>query len=254
MAQLRPEISIVIPAYNEEQRLGSTLARVAAFCGERFGRWEVIVVDDGSTDGTIQVAEQAAGSWAQVRLLPNARHRGKGYAVRRGVLAAGGEAVLLSDADLSTPIEELPKLQDRLVDGADIAIGSRNMPESEIGTQQPLYRRAMGVVYWWLRMLILPTMRGFGDTQCGFKLFQSAAAQRVFGLQTVEGFGFDPEVLHAAVRAGLRVDQVPIRWLDDRRSKVNPVRDSLVMLADLWRVRLHDRRGAYETTPGASGT
>ncbi len=239
------DITVVVPAYNEERRLGRTLERIATFCRGRSQRWQVIVVDDGSTDATAEVVRRAAASSPEIQLLANECNHGKGYAVKRGALAAEGEVILFSDADLSTPIEEYAKLSACLADGADIAIGSRNVPESEIGIKQPLHRRVMGVVYWWLRMLILPTMRAFGDTQCGFKAFRREAAQRLFALQTVEGFGFDPEILHLAVRAGLRVDQVPIKWLDDRRSKVRPLRDGITMFRDLWRVRANERKGLY---------
>jgi len=238
------QLSIVIPAYNEGHRVGATLDAVAAFLAERGIAGEVVVVDDGSDDDTAEVVARYAESHPQVRLLRNERNRGKGYSVRKGVLASRGSVVLFCDADGSAPIGEAPKLLALLEAGdADVVVGSRALPGSDLVRPQPWPRRLMG---WVFRNLVrLVVMRGFRDTQCGFKAFRREVAQEVFPRQTLDGFAFDVEILFVARRLGYRVIEVPVRWLDSGDTRVRPARDSLRMLLDLFRIRLRALRGGY---------
>ena len=250
MTSATPQLSVVIPAYNESRRIGPTLDATLAFLGQAGLDGEVIVVDDGSADDTAALVTRYAESHPCVRLLQNGSNRGKGYSVRHGALDARGEVVLFSDADGSTPLSETPKLLAALeAEGADVAIGSRELPGSDLAVPQPRHRRAMGWVFRNLVRLIV--VRGFRDTQCGFKAFRREAAQRVFRLQTLDGFAFDVEVLFIARRLGYRVVEVPVRWLDSPESRVRVARDSSRMFLDLLRIRLRAMRGAYRQVQGA---
>jgi dolichyl-phosphate beta-glucosyltransferase len=230
-----PALSIVIPAYNEEARLGPTLDRINAWLRTRPHAVEVIVSDDGSRDRTREVAE--AGGARVVGHMPN---RGKGAAVRAGMLAATGDRVLMCDADLATPIEELDKLAAELDRGADVAIASRALDRTLIETRQHPMRELMGRTFNGIvRMLVLG---GIKDTQCGFKLFTRTAAQDLFGRATVDGFAFDVEVLWLA-RGRYRIAEVPVVWRHVEESKVSPGSDALRMFVDVVKLRLrHGRR------------
>jgi dolichyl-phosphate beta-glucosyltransferase len=236
----RPFLSIIIPAYNEERRLASTLAAMRAYL-ERFPRsWELLVVDDGSRDRTIEVAE--ANFWdARCRVLRNPRNLGKGGTIRHGMLKARGRFRLFADADNSTPIEQADLLIEHMREArAAVAIGSRALPDSDLAVRQPLYRELMGRTFNLLVQLIAP-LPGIRDTQCGFKVFTARAAETVFPLQTLDGFGFDVEILVLARRRRLRIVEVPVRWIDNADSRVSPVRDSLRMFRELVTVRLRTR-------------
>ena len=239
-----PQLSVVVPAYNESGRIGATLDAIVAYLAAEGVDGEVVVVDDGSADGTADVVARYADAHPAVRLESYGGNRGKGYAVRHGVLASRGAEVLFCDADGSTPMSEAAKVLAPLRAGdADVAIGSRELPESDLARPQPSYRRLMGWVFRWLVRLIV--VRGFRDTQCGFKAFRREAAAAVFERQTLDGFAFDVELLFIARRLGYRVVEVPVRWLDSPDSRVRPGRDSLRMLLDLIRIRLRALRGAY---------
>ena len=229
-----PALSIVIPAYNEEARLGPTLDRITSWLRARPGTWEVIVADDGSRDRTRELA--AAGG---ARVVGYEHNRGKGAAVRTGMLAARGDRVLMCDADLATPIEELDKLAAELDRGADVAIASRAIDRSLIETRQHPLRELMGRTFNGIvRLLVLG---GIKDTQCGFKLFTRAAAHDLFGRATVDGFAFDVEILWLA-RGSYRIVEVPVVWRHVEESKVSPGTDALRMFADVVRLRLRHRR------------
>jgi dolichyl-phosphate beta-glucosyltransferase len=235
----RPPLSVVIPAYNEALRLPATLDRVHAHLAARGVAHEILVVDDGSSDATSEVA-RAAGDL--VRVLRHEPNRGKGYAVRRGMLAATGERRLMTDADLSTPIEELAKLEAEIDRGFDIAIGSRAVAGARIEVHQPAYREAMGRLFNLLvQALLLP---GLADTQCGFKLFTAAAAETSFAACRLDGFSFDVEALYVARRRGLRVAEVPIVWRNDAATRVG-LGGGGAAFADLLRIRLLALLGAY---------
>lgn len=236
-----PRYSVVIPAYNEAGRLPRTLEQISAFLRSGRRPHEILVVDDGSRDRTADVVRSFAAGHPEVRLLSQPRNLGKGAAIQAGVGAARGELVLFTDADLSTPIEELARLEQALENGAAVAIASRAVAGSRIEEHQPFYREWMGKSFNFLvRLLVLP---GIYDTQCGFKLFRRGAAQDLFPRLTILGFGFDVEVLYLARRQGLEIREVPVAWRNSRHSKVSPVRDAWRMLGDLFRVLWRHRKG-----------
>ena len=235
-------LSVVIPAYNEESRLPSTLARVSEYLASRHDPYEVIVVVNGSTDRTADVAKAAAERDPNLRLVLTPL-RGKGRAVKIGVGEALGERVLFCDADLSTPIEEAVGLADRLSDEFGVVIATREGSGSHrVG--EPYVRHLMGRGFNLLvRALAVP---GIQDTQCGFKAFTRAAAHDIFPRQTLPGFGFDVEILYIARKRGYRILEVPVTWVYRSSSRVEPVRDTFRMFTDLLRVRLNNLRGRYE--------
>lgn len=236
-------ISVVIPAYNEALRIPSTIRSVSVYLKDRFGESEIIVIDDGSTDGTASAVRGLAGGPCEIRLLKNEGNRGKGYSTRKGVLSSKGALVLMTDADLSTPVEELEKLVAPLREGFDAAIGSRGLKESEVEVRQPRLREGMGKAFNLLvRALVIG---GFKDTQCGFKLFRGDAAREVFSKSKIEGFGFDVEVLLIARLMGYRVKEVPVRWLNSPNSKVRLLRAPAGMFLELLKIRLNLLRGFY---------
>jgi len=237
-----PRLSVVIPAYNEAARLPKTLERLRAYLGARGFPYEIVVVDDGSSDETARQAKEAGGP--TVTVLRHQPNRGKGYAVRRGMLAAGGAFRLMTDADLSTPIEELGRLEASLADGHDVAIGSRAGAGANIEVHQPWYREAMGRLFNLLvRRLALP---GIHDTQCGFKLFTAAAAESAFGPALLDGFSFDVEALYIARRRGLRIAEVPVTWRNDEATRVGLVRGGIAFL-DVLRIRVNGWAGRYDS-------
>ena len=228
-------IAVVIPAYNEEHRLPPNLLRIHTHLEEQGYDAEILVVDDGSRDQTRSSVEACRARCPGVRLLSYDGNRGKGFAVRTGVLAANRQAVLFTDADLSTPISEVDRLWERLESGFDVVIASRRMGESQIEVRQPWYRRIVGQTFAVIVSLI--GVRGFRDTQCGFKLFRADASRRLFTPLKTHGFAFDVEVLMRARRLGLRVAEVPVRWINSSDSRVRPVRDSIRMLLEILRMR-----------------
>ena len=237
---MRRSISIIIPAYNEEKRLPSTLQQVREYLAR--SSWdfsELVVIDDGSRDQTIAVA-RAAG----VRLLQNPGNRGKGYSVRHGMLQAKGDWVLFTDADLSSPITELERLWSAAErEQARVAIGSRALDRSLIGVHQPAFRETMGRVFNFVMRLL--TGLPFRDTQCGFKLFEAAAARQIFGRQLLDGFGFDVEVLYIARRLGYKSIEVPVKWNDVAGTKVSMWRGMAAFL-DPLKVRWNGLAGKYK--------
>ena len=248
-------LSIVIPAYNEEKRIGRSLDDILRFLGTRPYRAEVIVVDDGSSDQTARSVSDRASSFREagneLRVLTNSPNRGKGYSVKRGLTEATGEIVLFTDADLSSPITEAPKLIDPIAAGrADVVFGSRALKRELIGVHQPRMREFGGTVFNFFMRTI--TGLNFKDTQCGFKSFRRELALPVFRLQSIDRFGFDPEVLYIAQKRGLRLLEVPVVWNHceggELQSKLNYVRDSLNMFADLIRIRLNDLVGRYKNS------
>lgn len=239
-----PLISIVIPAYNEEYRLPVTLERIERYLSNRSFQFEIVIVDDCSIDRTVEIAEQFCRSKQIGRVLRNSENRGKGFSVKRGMLEAKGDYILFSDADLSTPIEELEKLLHLLTEGScDIAIASRAHRDSDVRLYQPWYRWAMGNIFNALvRML---AVKGFKDTQCGFKCFKREAAMRIFSQQQLTGFAFDVEILYLAQKAGYVIREIPVTWTNSPESRVHIVVDSARMLFDLVLMRLNDWRGLY---------
>ena len=240
----RVYLSIVIPAYNEENRIGSTLRRILDYLNGQSYIAEVLVVIDGSQDRTIDVVRKFAETAPNLVVLNDGYNRGKGFAVRRGMLEARGEFLLFSDADLSTPIAEVERLLMQLMLGYDVAIASRALPDADIRVRQPWWRQFMGRTFnRFVQGLVLP---GICDSQCGFKCFSRAVAQQVFSRQRIDRFGFDVEVLWIVRKLGYRIVEVPVTWINDPLSKVHPIRDSFWMLVDLFRIWHRIRGGSYD--------
>jgi glycosyltransferase involved in cell wall biosynthesis len=260
MTDAPPFLSIVIPAYNEEKRLPGNLDRVMDYLKAQPYSAEVVVVDDGSADGTVAALRPYAEQFPQLGIIEN-DHRGKAYAVRTGMLAAQGDYVLFTDADLPTPLSELPKLLDLAKVGHDVVIGSREgLGARRVG--EPEYRHLMGRVFNFVVRMI--ALGHFQDTQCGFKLFTRDAAHDLFRRLRLYGedaklakggtlTGFDVEVLYLAVKFGYRVADVPVEWHYGESSKVHPIRESIRMFQDVVRVRLNDWRGKYRQPVAAKG-
>jgi dolichyl-phosphate beta-glucosyltransferase len=242
----RTYLSIVIPSYNEEQRLGETLDAILKFIGQRHLEAEILVVDDGSADGTVRVAEGFLRG-RRGRVVQNRRNRGKGYSVRHGVLAAEGRWVLLTDADLSTPIEEY----DRLAAAArshdlDVVIGSRGLHDSNVEVAQHGVRQFMGRTF--NKAIRVMTGLRFKDTQCGFKLMDRDRCLPLFRRMNVERFAFDVELLFLCNRYGLKVEEVAVTWRNNPASKVSILGDPMNMLVDVAKVRWNFRKGLYDPT------
>jgi glycosyltransferase involved in cell wall biosynthesis len=242
----RPFISIVIPAFNESARIGKALGEVVSVVRERAWPAEVLVVNDGSTDRTAAIVQDFAQLHPEVRLLNNPINRGKGFSVRHGVLNAVGEIVMFTDADLSAPMEEAEFLFDALRQGADIAIGSRWLQRKRQTHKQPLYRQFFGRCFNAITRLIMGLP--FADTQCGFKAFRRPVAQTIFQLQRIERWGFDPELLFIALKRGYKVQEVPVTWGHDERSRLSYLKDGIKMLEEIAYIRWEAFAGAYDRT------
>jgi dolichyl-phosphate beta-glucosyltransferase len=245
-----PELSIVIPAFNEERRLPRALGLLADYFAAKkanAGEIEILVVDDGSADGTARIAEEWARRMPWIRLISNGVNHGKGYSVRHGMLEARGRIALFTDADLSSPIEESEKLLAAIRDGNEVAIGSRALDRSLIAVRQARLRELAGIIFNGLVRLF--TNLPFHDTQCGFKAFVREPSRIVFEQARIEGFGFDPEILFLAQRHGLRAAEVAVRWAHDPASKVHVIFDSLRMFGDLIYIRWNWLLGRYPKRP-----
>ena len=235
--------SIIIPAYDESTRIRATLDRVLKYANERGWNAEIIVVNDGSSDNTVEIVQQYAALNRGLRLVENPGNRGKGYSVRNGMLHARGEVLLFTDADLSSPIEEAEKLFAAIAGGADVAIGSRWL-RSDLQTQrQPLYRQLFGRAF--NLMLRITLGLTFKDTQCGFKAFTRRAAEAIFPLQTIERWGFDPELLYLAKKFGFKIAEVPVAWAHREGTRISPLRDGIRMFAEMVKIRWNAVTGRY---------
>lgn len=230
-----PDLSVVIPCFNERNRLPPTVRAVEKYLRESNRRSELIIVDDGSSDGTADIVDEMIRQGVKLHLLRHDHNRGKGAAVRTGMLAATGQVVLFTDADLSTPIADVDVLLRAITAGADVAIGSRALDRSLIEVHQPWIRDRMGRVFnLFVQAILLP---GLKDTQCGFKAFRREAARDLFGATLADGFEFDTEVLYRAKRSGLAIREVPVHWRNNPDTRVNAVLDSAKMLLALFRIR-----------------
>src|SRR3954471_13578921 len=244
-----PQYSIIIPAYNESARLGTTLDRVLDHVAAQHWDAEVIVVNDGSQDDTAEMVLARARANPALRLVENPGNHGKGYSVRNGMLRAEGEILIFSDADLSSPIEESAKLLEAL-QGADIAIGSRWLRTETQIQRQPLHRQIFGRIFNLLMRLILGLQ--YKDTQCGFKAFNRAAAQAIFPLQRIERWGFDPEILFLARKLRFKVKEVPVLWGHSGGTRINPLVDGFRMFTEMLRIRWYSVTGRYDGSAPAT--
>jgi dolichyl-phosphate beta-glucosyltransferase len=244
-----PLVSVIIPAYNEERRLPASLRRVVQFVQSQPYEVEVIVVDDGSQDATAAIVDEFAGQYPFVHLVRNA-HGGKGAAVRTGITQGSGQYLVISDTDLAVPIEQLPKFLPPQLDGYDLAIASREVKGAH-RYNEPYYRHLMGRVYNLLvRWIAVPRIQ---DTQCGFKAFRNEVARHIFAYQTIDGWGFDVEILFIAQRFGYEIREVPVDWYYGAESKIRPVNDTVRMIRELLQVRRNGRLGLYEPKSGQTG-
>jgi glycosyltransferase involved in cell wall biosynthesis len=239
-----PRLSIVIPAYNESARIENALERVLGCVQDRGWDAEILVVDDGSTDDTAAIIQSWMQRYDRLHLILNPGNRGKGYSVRNGLLQAAGDIVMFTDADLSAPIEEAELLIAAIDGGADVAIGSRWLDKQKQTIAQPLYRRFFGRCFNWVtrKVMGLP----YRDTQCGFKAFRREAAQTIFRLQTIERWGFDPEILFIARKLKYSIVEVPVTWGHDERSRISYLKDGMKMLEEMAEIRTNSVRGRYD--------
>lgn len=235
------KLAIIIPAYNEEKRITNTLEKIEKYLATKKIQHEIIIIDDGSKDRTIATAQQTK---VKFKLLKNPENKGKGYSVKQGMLNANADYFLFTDADLSTPIEELANFLPWLEQGFDVVIGSRAVAGADVQTRQPIYRELIGKVF--NKIVRVLTVRGIKDTQCGFKLFTSKAAKEIFPKQTLNRFCFDVEVLQIAKIKGYKIKELPVVWRNAEGSKVSPIKDSLRMLRDLVKIRWNSIRGIYD--------
>lgn len=228
-------LTVIIPAYDEAQRFGPQLAHVLGYLREHYPDFELIVVDDGSKDDTAACIQSAIATEPRARLISYQPNRGKGYAIRQGVLASRGEQVVFLDADLSTPLTEIPHALVEL-QTADVVLGSRDLPGANIKTQQPFYRQLASEIFKWTRYLMVGLWQ-ISDSQCGFKAYRGPAARQLFALAQIDRFMFDVEILYLAERAGLKLREIPVQWADKPGSKVKFVEGFIHMVRDLWRIR-----------------
>ncbi len=235
MTASTPSLSVIIPAYNEALRVTPHLQAVLAYLRSNYPAFELILVDDGSADETSAVISAAFAGEPRARLISYRPNRGKGYAVRTGMLASRGDQVVFLDADLSTPIDEIPRALAAL-ENADVVIGSRALPESDIRVRPPLYRRLASAIFDIVKHVMVGLWK-ISDSQCGFKAFRGAVGRALFAQGKVDRFMFDVEILYLAERAGLRLREIPVRWADASGSKVRFWEGVVNMVRDLWRIR-----------------
>jgi glycosyltransferase involved in cell wall biosynthesis len=239
-----PQLSIVIPAYNESARIDDALERVMSCIAEQGWDAEVLVVDDGSKDNTAAIVQRWMADHPRLHLIQNPGNRGKGYSVRNGLLQAAGEIVMFTDADLSAPMEEAARLFAAIDNGADVAIGSRWLERNRQTIHQPLYRQFFGRCFNWITRTVMGLP--FKDTQCGFKAFKRSAAQVIFRLQTIERWGFDPEILFIARKLKYVIREVPVTWGHDERSRISYLKDGMKMLEEMAIIRANSLAGRYD--------
>jgi len=237
-------LSVIIPAYNEEARIKNTLEKIHSYLKNQDYTYEIIIVNDGSTDNTWALVNEIAQKIKEVRILKNEKNRGKGFTIKKGFLNAKGKYLLFTDADLSTPIEEVEKLISWLKKGYDIAIGSRGLKESHIQIHQPWYRELAGKMFnLFVQAMAVP---GIKDTQCGFKCFTQKAALEICERQKIEKFSFDVEMLYIGRKLGYKIKEVPICWFNNPHTKVNFLKDGYRMCLDLIKIRLNELKGMYD--------
>lgn len=238
------DISVVIPAYNENVRIIKTLEKILNYFEIHNYLYEIIIIDDGSSDATYNSVDSLSRGHSNIKILRNRKNMGKGFSVKRGVLESQGDYVLFSDADLSTPIEEIENFFPYFNKGYDILIGSRALRDSQILLKQPWYRQNMGKIFNLLVRLFI--IKGIKDTQCGFKCFKKEVGYKIFSLQRLNGFCFDAEILYIAKSLGYKIKEVPIIWLNCLQSRVGIFRDSICMFFDLFKIKFNILRRFYD--------
>jgi dolichyl-phosphate beta-glucosyltransferase len=236
------KVSLIVPVWNEEKRLKHSIIKILKYCDKKLEDYELIIVDDGSSDNTAKIVRTCSNN--KIILLQNKINMGKGYSVKKGILSAKYPYVLFLDCDLATPIEELDKFITYANDGYDIVIASRNLKESKIISKQPKYRQWLGKIFSVLVQCI--AIRGFKDTQCGFKLFKTNIAKKIVSLQTFNRFSFDVELLYIAKKMNLKIKEAPVTWYDKDGSTVRIWKDTSRMLTDLFRIKLNNFKGKYK--------
>jgi len=243
LSQEHPYLSTVIPAYNEEKRIGKTLDGMFEFLTAKSFSTEILVVDDGSTDRTSDVVKSYKGRKIDLELIGYEKNRGKGFAIKTGMLAARGEYALFTDADMSTPIEMLDRFEPHMKESTDVIIGTRKTTGAYVAKHQPFYRENMGKVFTWLsnRLLGLDTT----DFTCGFKCFHRRTIEPVFGNQRIDGWGYDTEIIFIARRKGFRITEVPVTWYNDEATRVKLWKNVFTCLAELYQIRNNNRKGLY---------
>lgn len=237
-------ISIIIPAFNEEKRILPTLKKIYDYLSNQDYNFEIIIVDDGSTDKTVHFVKNFVGNYKPINILINDGNRGKGFTVRSGMLLANGKYIFFTDADLSTPIEELEKCLPYLRNNYDVVIGSRSLPGSNITIRQPWYRERMGKIFNFLVNMIL--LQGIIDTQCGFKGFKREVVKTIFNKCIVDGFSFDAEILFLARKSNFKIIEIPVKWTNSTLSKVSPGKHSIQMFLELIGIKINDLKGRYD--------
>ena len=240
---IKNNISVIIPAYNESEYIRNALRMISEYLNKSFGNFEIIVVDDGSSDGTYDYVLNLAKEFPNLKVLKNEVNYGKGYSVRKGVLSAVYEYIVFTDADLSTPIQELDRCMEEFRNGADIVIGSRALGKSQILKRQGFLRMNMGKVFNMLVQLFL--FKGIKDTQCGFKCFKAQPAKKIFQLQALNRFCFDVETLYIARQKGYLIKEIPVRWVNRVDSRLSIIKDSANMFLDIFKIKLNAMKGYY---------
>ena len=236
------ELSVVVPAFNEEKSLESSLQRIIDFLEKNLEKYEIIVIDDGSKDSTPEIAQKFKSN--NVRLIQNPQNMGKGFSVKLGMINAKYDPVLFIDADLATPIEETTKFIEAIQEGYDVVIASRNIEGAKITVEQPKYRQVLGKAFPMIvKGMILDEIK---DTQCGFKMFKKDAARKIFPRQTVKRWAFDVEVLYIAKQLNFKIKELPVKWMDKGNSKLSPIKDSARMLNEVFKIKYNDWKGEYK--------
>ncbi len=239
-----PFLSIIIPAYNEEKRIGTTLFSVADYLRQKGYLGEILVVDDGSKDGTVKLVKEIQKQITQIKVIENKENHGKGYVVRQGMLKAQGKYLIFMDADNATRMEEFDKALPYLQEGIEVVIGSRHIKGSYIKIEQPYYRRLLGrAANLLIRLVLLPGIR---DTQCGFKVFGKKAAREIFSRQTIMRWGFDMEILVIAKSLGYKIKEFPVNWYNALDSRVRPIKGAVSTLRELYRIKVNQIKGLYK--------
>ena len=236
-------ISVIIPAYNEGKYIEKAVREISNYLWKTFGSFEIIAVDDGSTDETLSILRNLSSKVSGLKVLYNGKNMGKGYSAKSGVLSASGKYIMFTDTDLSVPIDEIGKFVKKIDEGADVVIGSRAIKGANIIKGQNIVRKNMGRTFNLLIRMLL--FSGIRDTQCGFKVFKNSVAKRIFNISRINGFSFDAEILYIAKKLGYKVEEMPVKWVNRPDSRVSMIRSSTRMFFDIFAIRRNNMKGFY---------